>query len=110
MWDGIAFQLSELLSGMGNLEGLTRVLLILFPFFLLIELPVNLLVLTGIFRWYLRRLSVTPSQSLYTPKVSCIITCYSEGRDVDGGLANETVKRSALVPHFNLERGAGRHS
>jgi cellulose synthase/poly-beta-1,6-N-acetylglucosamine synthase-like glycosyltransferase len=100
MWDGIAFQLSELLSGMGNLEGLTQVLLLLFPFFLLIELPVNLLVLTGIFRWYLRRLSVTPSQGRYTPKVSCIITCYSEGRDVEQTL--QTLCEQLYPGHIEL--------
>jgi len=83
MLDGVLFQLLELLSGLGNLEGLTQFLLLLFPFFLLIELPFNLLVLAGVFRWYIRRLSANPNQSLYTPKVSCIITCYGEGRAVE---------------------------
>ncbi|MGM0571985.1 MAG: glycosyltransferase family 2 protein [Pseudomonadota bacterium] len=81
--DSTYFQLAELAASLGNLEGLTRLFLLLFPFFLLMELPVNLLVLAGIFRWYIRRLSATPSQSLYTPRVSCVITCYSEGRDVE---------------------------
>lgn len=83
MLDGVLFYFLELLSGLGNLEGLTQFLLLLFPFFLLIELPFNLLILGGIFRWYIRRLSVNPNQSLYTPKVSCIITCYSEGPPVE---------------------------
>lgn len=63
-------------------EGLGKLLLLLFPFFLLIELPMNLLVSAGVIRWYLRKLSATPVSDNYAPKVSCIITCYSEGRDV----------------------------
>ncbi|QEY60490.1 glycosyltransferase [Pseudomonas sp. C27(2019)] len=59
-----------------------QALLLLFPFFILIELPMNLLVVAGILRWYSKKLRRTPFNSRYTPKVSCIITCYSEGRDV----------------------------
>ena len=54
----------------------------LFPFFLFLELPLNLLVVVGVLRWYLKKLSKTPIPSHYAPRVSCIITCYSEGPEV----------------------------
>lgn len=100
MLEGFYFQLAELLSSLNNLEGLTRLFLFLFPFFLLMELPVNLLVLVGIFRWFLRRLSTTPDQSLYAPRVSCIITCYSEGRDVEKTL--QTLCEQLYPGHIEL--------
>ena len=62
--------------------GFTRLFLMLFPFFVLLELPLSLFVVTGVVRWYTRNLLSTPRTSLYRPRVSCIITCYSEGRDV----------------------------
>lgn len=52
-----------------------QALLLLFPFFILIELPMNLLVVAGILRWYSKKLRRPPFNSRYTPKVSCIITC-----------------------------------
>ena len=100
MLEGVWFQLMELLAGLGNTEGLTRLFLLLFPFFLLVELPVNLLVLAGILRWYIRGLSTTPSQSLYAPRVSCIITCYSEGRDVEKTL--QTLCEQMYPGHIEL--------
>ncbi|MGM0433483.1 MAG: glycosyltransferase family 2 protein [Pseudomonadota bacterium] len=54
----------------------------LFPFFVLLELPLSLLVIAGVIRWYTRSLQSTPQASLYRPRVSCIITCYSEGQEV----------------------------
>lgn len=71
-----------LIGDLGTSNGLTRLFLMLFPFFLLMELPLNLLVVVGILRWYRRKLHSTPKSSSYAPRVSCIITCYSEGRDV----------------------------
>jgi len=35
-----------------------------------------------VLRWWVRELSLPPRQSLYRPRVSCVITCYSEGLDV----------------------------
>lgn len=70
------------LGNLGTSDGITRLFLMLFPFFLLMELPLNLLVVVGILRWYHRKLHSTPKASGYTPRVSCIITCYSEGPDV----------------------------
>lgn len=62
--------------------GMTRLFLMLFPFFILMELPVNLVVLSGVVRWHIRERFRTPVKNLYRPKVSCIVTCYSEGPSV----------------------------
>lgn len=66
---------------LGN-DGFTQLLLMVFPYFLLFELPLNGIVLLGVLRWFTRNYSLTPPQKPYTPTVSCIITCYSEGKDV----------------------------
>ena len=71
------------LSGLGQLlqseNGVLRIALLLFPFALLVELPLNLVMLLGVLRWKVRELSLPPKQSLYRPRVSCLITCYGEG-------------------------------
>ncbi|NRQ43577.1 glycosyltransferase family 2 protein [Rheinheimera sp. YQF-2] len=54
----------------------------LLPLVLLYELPLMLLVVSGIVRFYHQRYMTVPKQSLYRPKVSCIITCYAEGEAV----------------------------
>ncbi len=53
-----------------------------FPFVLLLEVPVQLFVMLGALRRYLeeRHSALHPLQ--FGPKVSCVITCYSEGADV----------------------------
>ncbi|HEY9065794.1 MAG TPA: glycosyltransferase [Burkholderiaceae bacterium] len=53
-----------------------------FPFVLLIELPMYLLVVAGIIRYGLRQWRPHRQRERY-PSVSCIVTCYSEGRDVE---------------------------
>ncbi len=74
--------LVDLLTELSTPDDLSRLFLMLFPFFLLFELPLNLLVMLGVLRWYARQRGVVPYNSLYRPRVSCIITCYSEGMDV----------------------------
>lgn len=76
-------QIASLIAAIGSSEGLTSLFLALFPFFLLAELPLNLLTLAGIIRWYLKQLAMMPVSSAYHPRVSCIITCYNEGRGVE---------------------------
>ncbi len=51
----------------------------LLPMVLIYEMPLLLLVVTGIARFYQQRYRTLPKQSLYQPKVSLIITCYAEG-------------------------------
>lgn len=81
--DSLMAPLVSLVADLCTSDGITRLFLMLFPFFLLMELPLNLLVVVGILRWYHRKLHSTPKASSYAPRVSCIITCYSEGRDVE---------------------------
>ncbi|MEX8520206.1 MAG: glycosyltransferase [Leptothrix sp. (in: b-proteobacteria)] len=52
-----------------------------FPFVLLIEVPLYLLVLSGLVRFGMR-VNFTKTSRLRYPHVTCIITCYSEGLDV----------------------------
>ncbi|PFG57789.1 cellulose synthase/poly-beta-1,6-N-acetylglucosamine synthase-like glycosyltransferase [Vibrio sp. ES.051] len=60
--------------------------LLVFPVMIVIELPLYLLVLTGIFRWAY----VPEEQALtYFPSVSIIITCYGEGEAI--GLTIDTL-------------------
>lgn len=75
-------QLYNALYPLTGPDGLSRLFFMLFPYFLLLELPLTLLALLGVLRWFVRRQSSTPQLNLYLPRVSCIITCYSEGLDV----------------------------
>ncbi|MDQ8036401.1 MAG: glycosyltransferase [Pedobacter sp.] len=54
----------------------------LFPMVLLLEMPYIGLICLGVCRFWLRQ-QITPApEAGFLPKVSCVITCYSEGRDV----------------------------
>ena len=57
-------------------------------FILVLELPLTLLLLIGVIRWWLRQHSEPPRQSLFQPRVSCVITCYSEGKDIQRTLTS----------------------
>lgn len=52
-----------------------------FPFVLLVELPLYTLVLIGLVRFGLRQRRPQPQRQRY-PSVTCIVTCYSEGPEV----------------------------
>lgn len=82
MFETLPLALQQIVSLLSYSGGVSQILLLLFPFFLFIELPMNLLVVAGVLRWYSRELQSTPLASQYCPKVSCIITCYSEGNEV----------------------------
>lgn len=108
-------QLVELITALSAPDGLSRLFLMLFPFFLLFELPLNVLVMLGVLRWFARQRSKVPYNSLYRPRVSCIITCYSEGMDVQktllslceqtypGSIEIVPVVDGAAVNHETLE-------
>lgn len=70
--------LAGLLAELGREGGLFALL----PAFLLFEVPLNLLVVLGVLRWFVRRGERQPLVTPYRPVVSCIVTCYSEGADV----------------------------
>lgn len=54
--------------------------LIFIPMMVLLEFPLMLMGVLGCLRWHQRRYSKSFSkQSITNPKVSCVITCYSEG-------------------------------
>jgi len=64
-------------------QGMTRLFVMLFPYFLLFEAPFNVMVFLGALRWFVRKRSMVQlNNTHYQPRVSCIITCYSEGLDV----------------------------
>ena len=77
-----ALDLPTLLEQLRGEDGLARLLLQLFPLFLVVELPLTLMVILGVLRWWIRERTLPPRRSLYRPRVSCVITCYSEGADV----------------------------
>ena len=75
-------QLLNALSALAGPDGMSRLFYMLFPAFLMFELPMMIMVMLGVLRWFTRRRTSVPKISVYCPKVSCIITCYSEGMDV----------------------------
>jgi biofilm PGA synthesis N-glycosyltransferase PgaC len=54
----------------------------LLPLIFIYELPLMMLVISGILRFHYISFIKVPIASLYQPKVSCIITCYAEGEAV----------------------------
>lgn len=52
------------------------------PYVLFFELPVYLLILLGITRSIIARTFSAPATAPFHPRVSCIITCYAEGLEV----------------------------
>jgi len=62
-----------------------------FPFALVVELPLYLLVLLGVVRYGLRQRQPYRQREAY-PSVSCVITCYSEGEDVRKTIAGRQEK------------------
>lgn len=75
-------QWQDVLREIDRPDGLGHLLVMLFPAFLLLEVPFNLFILLGVLRWFMRKPFELPEGSSYRPRVSCIITCYGEGRDV----------------------------
>jgi biofilm PGA synthesis N-glycosyltransferase PgaC len=84
--EAIVQQWLQLIIELDKHDGLLRLLVTLMPAFLLLEMPLNLLVLLGVLRWFLRKPFELPPDNGYRPRVSCIITCYSEGLDVQSTL------------------------
>jgi len=62
-------------------NGTWSLLLKFMPFVLFFELPLTLLVLMGVIKYSVLRM-FEGERRLYFPPVSCIITCYSEGSDI----------------------------
>ena len=77
-----ALDLPTLFEQLQGVDGLAHLLLRLFPLFLVVELLLTMLVVFGVLRWWIREQTLPSRMSLYRPRVSCVITCYSEGADV----------------------------
>ena len=56
--------------------------LMLIPFVLFLELPLYLVNWLGVLRYLYRKKNDIPWIALYSPRVTCTITCYSEGKAV----------------------------
>ena len=80
LMDQVVHSFNVLMAGTSD-RSLAELALKFFPFVLVLELPLFLLVCSGILRYGLRRLREDHQREEY-PSVSCIITCYSEGEDV----------------------------
>lgn len=52
------------------------------PFIFFLELPYYLFIFSGILKYLLRKMEEIPLRPSFFPSVSCIITCYSEGKDI----------------------------
>jgi cellulose synthase/poly-beta-1,6-N-acetylglucosamine synthase-like glycosyltransferase len=52
------------------------------PYVLFLELPLYIFIILGIIRYFIRKDDEIPEEKNYFPQVSCIVTCYSEGKDV----------------------------
>ncbi|WP_421309660.1 MULTISPECIES: glycosyltransferase family 2 protein [unclassified Aeromonas] len=87
-----------LIEILGSLQFSPRMILLLLPMLLLMEVPLMALTLTGILKWYARQLPMASElpRSRRCPKVSCIITCYGEG---------EAIRSTILTLKEQLYRG-----
>lgn len=74
-----AYVLFELIA---SREDAFRFALRFIPFVLFFELPLMLLVVAGVLRHVTRRATLDPRRAPWHPRVSCIVTCYSEGEAV----------------------------
>lgn len=81
---GFAFAVSQAFVGLWQmlLQDPLRVNVLLFPMLLLLELPYYLAVLAGLMRHVLRRRLQRQPRWPHQPRVTCLITCYSEGEAV----------------------------
>lgn len=80
MWDQTVHAFGTLVLSTSE-QGWLEVALKFFPFVLLLELPLYLLVVAGLVRFGLRRRRPDRQRERY-PRVSCLITCYAEGEEV----------------------------
>jgi cellulose synthase/poly-beta-1,6-N-acetylglucosamine synthase-like glycosyltransferase len=79
---GDAWSAFVALVGEVRVDGAMSLALKFIPFVVFLELPVHVFILAGILRYWLRTRARATVRRPYFPVVSCIITCYSEGRDV----------------------------
>ncbi|MCX9564610.1 glycosyltransferase family 2 protein, partial [Vibrio cholerae] len=77
MWPDSFYVLDQLVLSLARNQELW---LVVFPMMIAIELPLYLLVLTGIFRWAYYQ---EPEGLAHYPSISFVITCYGEGDAIE---------------------------
>ena len=80
MWDQVVFAFVTLFASSSQQNWL-ELAWKFFPFVVVLEAPFFLLVTAGMVRYGLRRHRPERQRERY-PRVSCVVTCYSEGEDV----------------------------
>lgn len=80
MWEQVVFAFVTLFSSATH-QSWVELALKFFPFVVLLEAPFFLLVCAGMVKYGLREHRPYLQRERY-PRVSCVITCYSEGDDV----------------------------
>lgn len=80
MWEQAVHAFGTLVLSTSE-QGWLEIALKFFPFVLLLELPLYVLVMAGIVRFGLREHRPDRQRERY-PRVSCLVTCYAEGEDV----------------------------
>ena len=75
------YTLISLLASPFN-HGMMQFALKFIPYVLFLELPLYIFIILGIIRYFIRKDDEIPEEKNYFPRVSCIVTCYSEGKDV----------------------------
>jgi len=63
-------------------HGMMQFALKFIPYVLFLELPLYIFIILGIIRYFIRKDDEILEEKNYYPKVSCIVTCYSEGKGV----------------------------
>ncbi len=92
---GEAFTTLQLLLSTPFGAGWMDLLLKFVPFVLFLELPVYVFILLGVVRYALRLDKEIERESAFSPTVSCLVTCYSEGRDVQRTILSLAEQRYA---------------
>ena len=82
MLEGILFHLYNFLVLPFYNQGYMTVILLVLPMVVFFELPWNLFIFLGLFKYVLRRKQEGPRIDFF-PSVSCIVTCYNEGREIE---------------------------
>lgn len=80
MWEQVVFSFLALFASSSNQTWL-ELALKFFPFVILLEAPLYFLVTVGMVRYGLREIRPDRQRERY-PRVTCLVTCYSEGEDV----------------------------
>ncbi|ELR65821.1 Glycosyltransferase [Photobacterium marinum] len=79
-WFTVRYLLTDL---SGNIANTPLVMAMLLPMLLAFEVPLMILTLSGILKWFSRQYGKDANRRKGPlPKVSCIITCYSEGEAI----------------------------